>query len=42
MKVILKPAQCTDENFDLYRRYCKEIHGKSKESKSGYEGFLCE
>ncbi|CAD8201349.1 unnamed protein product [Paramecium octaurelia] len=42
MKVLLKPAECTDENFQLYQRYCKEIHGSAKESKDGYSSFLCE
>ncbi|CAD8172090.1 unnamed protein product [Paramecium pentaurelia] len=42
MKVLLKPAECTEENFQLYKRYCKEIHGSTKESKDGYSSFLCE
>jgi len=34
-------AECTKENFELYKKYCKDIHEKDKESKSGYDRFLC-
>ena len=37
----LVPAKVTEENFALYQKYCKSIHEKEKESKSGYERFLC-
>ena len=34
-------AQVTEENFDLYKRYCKDIHKSSKEDKGSYKNFLC-
>ncbi len=37
----LVPAKATKENFALYKKYCKEIHEKEKESASSYENFLC-
>ncbi|CAD8204750.1 unnamed protein product [Paramecium pentaurelia] len=42
MKVLLKPAKCSNENFQLYKRYCKEIHNNIKENKTQYKQFLCE
>lgn len=42
MKIVLKKAQCTEESFLIYKKYCFEIHEKSKESKGSYSSFLCE
>ena len=38
----LQKAQFDQDSFELYQKYCKEIHQKDKESKSGYAKFLCE
>lgn len=40
-RVELVKAQLTDENFELYYRYCQEVHGKMNESKEGFQRFLC-
>ena len=39
MKIV--KALCTTENFKMYQSYCKMIHEKENEYKSGYENFLC-
>ena len=35
-------AECTAENFDLYKRYCADIHQSKKEDKGSYDNFLCQ
>ena len=42
LEMKLEKANFSDESFALYVKYCKLIHNKDKEEKSGYKRFLCE
>lgn len=42
LEVRIEKAKFEKESFELYKKYCKEIHQKDKESESGYASFLCE
>lgn len=40
-EIKLAKASCDDATFEMYKNYCREIHGSQKESKDGYKDFLC-
>ena len=35
-------AMFSQECFEVFQKYEKHVHGKDKDSKSGYENFLCQ
>ena len=34
-------AICTDEGYDIYKRYNEVLHDKKDTTKDGYDSFLC-
>jgi arginyl-tRNA--protein-N-Asp/Glu arginylyltransferase len=37
----MEKAKFEKESFELYKKYCRAIHNKKKESANSYENFLC-
>jgi len=40
-EISFERARFEKESFDMYQRYCKDIHEKEKEDPKSYENFLC-
>lgn len=40
-RIETKKAEATQENFELYKRYCEMVHEKKEKSKMSFERFLC-
>jgi arginine-tRNA-protein transferase len=40
-RIEIKRAKFEKETFELYKKYCKAIHNKKKESASSFVNFLC-
>lgn len=37
----LVKTKCTNDNWEIYKKYCKEIHGKNDEKRHSFEAWLC-
>jgi arginyl-tRNA---protein transferase len=40
-EIKFEKAKFDQEAFNMYQKYCKDIHEKEKEDKKGYTDFLC-
>lgn len=40
-EIKLEKAECTQQNYEIYQRYCDEIHEKPEKSRKSYTNFLC-
>ena len=41
LEIRFEKAKFEKESFEMYQRYCKDIHEKEKEDAEGYKRFLC-